>query len=106
MRLKSTLGIAALAAVLALTGCTGGGGDQNEPEAGAALTIAKPDGAIAAESNNPWIGDSSALKLGEFELLVGPSSRDEVLLSARFQVAAAVAPSAPADASEHHTARR
>ena len=71
MRLKSTLGIAALAAVLALTGCTGGGGDQNESD-GAALTIAKPDGAIAAESNNPWIGDSSALKLGYANTLFEP----------------------------------
>ena len=50
------------AAALLLTGCTPGTNSGNE--GGAALTIAKPDGAIATESNNPWIGDGSALKLG------------------------------------------
>ena len=32
--------------------------------AGAALTIAKPDGAITTESNNPFLGDSSASMYG------------------------------------------
>jgi len=38
------------------------------------------------------------VEAGEFELLVGPSSRDEVLLSARFHVADAATPSAAAAA--------
>ncbi|HEY9309314.1 MAG TPA: glycoside hydrolase family 3 N-terminal domain-containing protein [Microbacterium sp.] len=43
------------------------------------------------------------VEAGEFELLVGPSSRDEALLSARFQVADAAAPSIASDrhAVEH-----
>ncbi|WP_308291284.1 exo-beta-d-1,3/1,6-glucosidase [Microbacterium ureisolvens] len=44
------------------------------------------------------------VEAGEFEVLVGPSSRDEVLLSARFHVADATAlPAAPA---EHAVERR
>lgn len=44
------------------------------------------------------------VEAGDFELLVGPSSRDDVLLSARFHVADAVArPAAPA---EHAVERR
>ncbi|MFF2488659.1 glycoside hydrolase family 3 N-terminal domain-containing protein [Microbacterium sp. NPDC058062] len=39
------------------------------------------------------------VEAGEFELLVGPSSRDDVLLSARFHVADASAPSAAAPAN-------
>ena len=54
-----------VAAALLLTGCTAGGGNDDGDSSGtAALTIAKPDGAIATEMNNPWIGDGSALKLG------------------------------------------
>lgn len=41
----------------------GGGGATSEGGAtGAALTIAKPDGAITTESHNPFLGDSSASK--------------------------------------------
>jgi len=67
-----------LVTALALTGCAGGGGDTAEkpsdskPEAGAALTIAKPDGAITTESNNPWSGDSSANKLGYKNVIFEP----------------------------------
>ena len=39
------------------------------------------------------------VEAGEFELLVGPSSREDVLLSARFHVAGASAPSAAAPAN-------
>ncbi|MDR7190357.1 beta-glucosidase [Microbacterium sp. BE35] len=39
------------------------------------------------------------VEAGEFELLVGPSSRDDVLLSARFHVADAAAPSVAAAAN-------
>ncbi|MEZ3160868.1 ABC transporter substrate-binding protein [Microbacterium sp. BWT-B31] len=61
-----------LAATMLLTGCAGGGADTDDATAGAALTIAKPDGAIATESNNPWIGDSSALKLGYANVIFEP----------------------------------
>lgn len=62
MRLRTTLAAAGVAAALVLTGCAGGGGDADS--GGAALTIAKPDGAITTESNNPYLGDSSASKYG------------------------------------------
>src|SRR5690606_23083957 len=32
----------------------------------------KPDGAIATESNNPWVGDSSGLKLGYINAILEP----------------------------------
>ncbi|MCS4277484.1 peptide/nickel transport system substrate-binding protein [Mycetocola sp. BIGb0189] len=75
MTKKSSLVALGLAAALALTGCAGGGnngGNAGEGKAGAALTIAKPDGAIATESNNPWVGDSSALKLGYINSILEP----------------------------------
>ncbi|GAA2007996.1 ABC transporter substrate-binding protein [Microbacterium ulmi] len=71
MRLKSSLAAAGLAVALALTGCSASG-NQGGAADGAALTIAKPDGAIASESNNPWIGDSSALKLGYVNAIFEP----------------------------------
>lgn len=61
MRLRTTLAVVGVAAALVLTGCAGGGGNDAD-SAGAALTIAKPDGAITTESNNPYLGDSSASK--------------------------------------------
>lgn len=65
MRLKSSLAAVGLAAALVLTGCAGGTSETpNASEPGAALTIAKPDGAITTESNNPYLGDSSAAKYG------------------------------------------
>ncbi len=60
-----------IASTLLLTGCSAGGNDDGAT-GGAALTIAKPDGAIATESNNPWIGDSSALKLGYVNAIFEP----------------------------------
>lgn len=70
MRLRIPLVAAALAAALALTGCGAGGGGT--PESGAALTIAKPDGAITTESNNPFLGDSSASKYGYAKVIFEP----------------------------------
>ncbi|GAA5207487.1 ABC transporter substrate-binding protein [Microbacterium kyungheense] len=64
MRLRTTLAAVGVAAALVLTGCAGGSGDNNADSSGAALTIAKPDGAITTESNNPYLGDSSASKYG------------------------------------------
>jgi peptide/nickel transport system substrate-binding protein len=39
---------------------------------GAALTIAKPDGAITTESHNPFLGDSSASKYGYAKVIFEP----------------------------------
>lgn len=65
---RSLIALAAIATVsaLALTGCSSGGPGDADKTAGEAppLTIAKPDGAIPTESNNPFIGDSSAAKYG------------------------------------------
>ncbi|MET0812291.1 MAG: ABC transporter substrate-binding protein [Microbacterium sp.] len=63
MRLRTSLAAAGIAMALVLTGCAGGGTDSSSSD-GAALTIAKPDGAITTESNNPYLGDSSASKYG------------------------------------------
>jgi peptide/nickel transport system substrate-binding protein len=67
----------AVAAALALTACSGGSGGSGDDGtstggAGAALTIAKPDGAIATESNNPWVGDASGMKLGYINAILEP----------------------------------
>lgn len=64
MRLRSSLVAIGIVAAIALTGCAAGGSDSGSTEPGAALTIAKPDGAITTESNNPYLGDSSASKYG------------------------------------------
>lgn len=76
MKLKRTL-VAAFAitalSVSSLAGCAASDPtDDAAPESGAALTIAKPDGAITTESNNPWLGDSSANKLGYKNVLFEP----------------------------------
>jgi len=72
MRLKSSLVAAGVAAALVLTGCSAGSSDASAPEAGGALTIAKPDGPITTEGNNPWVGDSSALRLGYANAIFEP----------------------------------
>lgn len=65
MRLRTSLAAVGLVAALALTGCAGSGSSEGGASgSGAALTIAKPDGAITTESNNPYLGDSSASKYG------------------------------------------
>lgn len=64
---KSLIAVAAISAlgVSALAGCAAGGSNDGDAgSGGAALTIAKPDGAITTESNNPYVGDSSASKYG------------------------------------------
>jgi peptide/nickel transport system substrate-binding protein len=74
--LKASAIALGIATALVLTGCSSTGGNNDDETtgsgAGAALTIAKPDGAIATESNNPWIGDSSALKLGYVNAIYEP----------------------------------
>ena len=79
MRLRSPLVAAALAAALALAGCAAG----NVPEAGespgmspeqgtAPLTIAKPDGPITTQNNNPWIAQASGVTLGYIYAILEP----------------------------------
>ena len=65
---------ATLAATLLLGACAGGEAAEGDSPSGegAALTIAKPDGAITTESNNPWVGDSSALTLGYVNAIFEP----------------------------------
>lgn len=74
MRLKTSLAAAGLTAALILTGCAAGGGnnDSGAGGSGAALTIAKPDGAITTESHNPYLGDSSASKYGYGKVIFEP----------------------------------
>lgn len=72
---RSLIAIGAIAAlsVGALTGCSTGGNDDGDTGAtGAALTIAKPDGAITTESHNPYLGDSSASKYGYAKVIFEP----------------------------------
>ncbi|WP_282948763.1 ABC transporter substrate-binding protein [Cellulomonas endometrii] len=77
MRIKTPAVALGVAAALALTACSGGSGGSADDGtstggAGAALTIAKPDGAIATESNNPWVGDASGMKLGYINAILEP----------------------------------
>ncbi|MBD8079729.1 ABC transporter substrate-binding protein [Cellulosimicrobium arenosum] len=81
MRLKASAIALGIATALVLTGCSSSSGNDDsddtttegaEGQGTEALTIAKPDGAIATESNNPWIGDSSALKLGYANAIYEP----------------------------------
>lgn len=62
---KSLIAVTAITAlgVSALAGCSAGGG-TDDGAGSASLTIAKPDGAITTESNNPFVGDSAASKYG------------------------------------------
>lgn len=76
MRVKSRAIALGLAGALALTACSGGGSGDDDasptPGEGAALTIAKPDGAITTESHNPYLGDSSASKYGYAKVIFEP----------------------------------
>jgi len=74
---RSLIAISAITAlgVGALAGCSSPadadkGGDGGGT--GAALTIAKPDGAITTESHNPYLGDSSASKYGYAKVIFEP----------------------------------
>lgn len=72
MRLRTSLAAAGLAVALALTGCAGSSTPDPGTGSGAALTIAKPDGAITTESHNPYLGDSSASKYGYAKVIFEP----------------------------------
>ncbi|MGO2748107.1 ABC transporter substrate-binding protein [Microbacterium sp.] len=73
---RSLIAVSAIAAlsVGVLAGCSSSGstsdGDAATP--GAALTIAKPDGAITTESHNPFLGDSAASKYGYAKVIFEP----------------------------------
>lgn len=70
MKLRSLLVAAGAAATLVLAGCATG--SEGGGTGSAALTIAKPDGAITTESNNPYLGDSSASKYGYAKVIFEP----------------------------------
>ena len=70
MKLRSLLVAAGAAETLVLAGCATG--SEGGGTGSAALTIAKPDGAITTESNNPYLGDSSASKYGYAKVIFEP----------------------------------
>lgn len=74
MKLRSSLVTLSVATALALTACSSSqDGTEGAPaQGGAALTIAKPDGAITTESHNPYLGDSSASKYGYAKVIFEP----------------------------------
>lgn len=77
MKLRNPLvAVCAIAAlsVAALTGCSSDNNSSNGSggSSSGSLTIAKPDGAVTTESNNPWLGDGSANKLGYKNVLFEP----------------------------------
>ena len=77
MRIKSSMIVATVVTALALSGCSGSDSNDNGSAApaakpGAALTIAKPDGAITTESNNPWVANASAMTLGYINAILEP----------------------------------
>ncbi|MBO1752152.1 ABC transporter substrate-binding protein [Actinotalea sp. BY-33] len=76
MRLRTSLVTLSAVAALTLAGCGSGETSASDPDAsatpGAALTIAKPDGAITTESHNPYLGDSSASKYGYAKVIFEP----------------------------------
>jgi peptide/nickel transport system substrate-binding protein len=69
---KSVIAVGAIIALGAtvLAGCSPSTDSESSP--GAALTIAKPDGAITTESHNPFLGDSSASKYGYAKVIFEP----------------------------------
>ena len=73
---RSLIAVGAITAlsVGALAGCSSSGSadDGDSGGTGAALTIAKPDGAITTESHNPYLGDSSASKYGYAKVIFEP----------------------------------
>lgn len=77
MRPRASLVTLSVAAALVLSACSSGQSGSSDTDAaaaapGAALTIAKPDGAITTESHNPYLGDSSASKYGYAKVIFEP----------------------------------
>ncbi|MCS3843335.1 ABC transporter substrate-binding protein [Microbacterium sp. AK031] len=73
---RSLIAIGAIAtlSIGVLAGCSPASSDSggDSGSSGAALTIAKPDGAITTESHNPYLGDSSASKYGYAKVIFEP----------------------------------
>ena len=77
---KSVLAASAIAAlsVTMLAGCSSDSSDggssskPSTPSGDGSLTIAKPDGPITVENSNPWVGDSSARRLGYVNAIFEP----------------------------------
>jgi len=71
---RSLIAAGAIAAlgVGVLAGCSSPESTGGDSSPGAALTIAKPDGAITTESHNPYLGDSSASKYGYAKVIYEP----------------------------------
>ncbi|MGN6272263.1 MAG: ABC transporter substrate-binding protein [Protaetiibacter sp.] len=69
---KSVIAVGAIVALstMVLAGCSPS--TDSGTTSGAALTIAKPDGAITTESHNPFLGDSSASKYGYAKVIFEP----------------------------------
>ncbi|QNO38495.1 ABC transporter substrate-binding protein [Protaetiibacter sp. SSC-01] len=69
---KSLIAVGAILTLgaTALAGCSAS--TDSGSAGGAALTIAKPDGAITTESHNPFLGDSSASKYGYAKVIFEP----------------------------------
>lgn len=69
---KSVIAVGAIVALstMVLAGCSPS--TDSGSTSGAALTIAKPDGAITTESHNPFLGDSSASKYGYAKVIFEP----------------------------------
>jgi peptide/nickel transport system substrate-binding protein len=69
---KSVIAVGAIVALstMVLAGCSPS--TDSGSTSGAALTIAKPDGAITSESLNPFLGDSSASKYGYAKVIFEP----------------------------------
>jgi peptide/nickel transport system substrate-binding protein len=71
--MKLTRSLIAVGAILTLGASVLAGCSSSPSEnTGAALTIAKPDGAITTESHNPFLGDSSASKYGYAKVIFEP----------------------------------
>lgn len=77
MRIKSWVAAGVAATALVTAGVTTHASQPpTSPADGAvgaeALTIAKPDGPITTESNNPWVSDASAMRLGYINAILEP----------------------------------
>lgn len=106
MKLKALNAVAlGLALSIGLTGCGGGsdGGDSgtngkenagSSGESSGSLTIAKPDGPITTQNNNPFVGDGSAARLSYSNVIyeplaivnaINPSAEPEPWLAKEFK---------------------
>lgn len=76
MKLSKLIGAtSALTLMAGLAACSSGAttdGSTESIESTASITVGKPDGPISTEINNPFIGDSSMLRLGYGNVLFEP----------------------------------